>query len=527
MCSIVNDDVAPTITLIKEVVGGTAEVGDFSLYLGGNSVTSGVATTVFANTPYDIDEDGPSGYSFTSLTGDPECPGVLRGDVEADEGENITCTITNTRDTGTIIVHKIIDADGIIEGEGADADQTPGENWEMDVDGNDEDTSDPISQNTDSNGDTTFDPLNTGSYDVTETLQDGYDLVDAFCEGENGSSDGETIYAVELGTNDTVECTFLNSPNGSIHGQKWNDLDGNGEKDENEEFLSGWRIFIDENENQTWDEGEEYVFTDSGEELGWYWFEHLFPGTYTVCEETQDGWAQTSSPICHTVELPNGPNTCTSPEQLNVVFGETCDFGNQFVNPDLLITKTNNTGGADQSPGGNVTFTITVTATESAVLDAVVTDLPSLGFTYRPGSWSATKNGLPFAIPEPVYASPGTWNLGDMAEDDEIVLTYIADISSSIQNGLYRDLAWAAGTNILSEEVVANDETGVFVGTDVSVVKTDVSGASINVITEGEVLGASTELPATGASTLWLAIAGLLALAGVTFMILGIRRLHA
>ena len=92
---------------------------------------------------------------------------------------------------------------------------------------------------------------------------------------------------------------------------------------------------------------------------------------------------------------------------------------------------------------------------------------------------------------------------------------------------MYRDLAWAAGSNILSEEVVANDETGVFVGTDVNVVRTDVSGASINVITEGEVLGASTELPATGASTLWLAIAGLLALGGVTFVALGIRRLHA
>jgi hypothetical protein len=39
----------------------------------------------------------------------------------------VVCTYTNARDTGTIIVHKIIDPDGIIDGEGATDDQFPGD----------------------------------------------------------------------------------------------------------------------------------------------------------------------------------------------------------------------------------------------------------------------------------------------------------------------------------------------------------------------------------------------------------------
>jgi subtilisin-like proprotein convertase family protein len=46
---------------------------------------------------------------------------------------------------------------------------------------------------------------------------------------------------------------------GSVHGQKWNDLDGNGSKDEGEPGLSGWTIFIDQNGNGEFDS----VFTET------------------------------------------------------------------------------------------------------------------------------------------------------------------------------------------------------------------------------------------------------------------------
>ncbi|MGH2488269.1 MAG: prealbumin-like fold domain-containing protein, partial [Candidatus Limnocylindria bacterium] len=97
-CTITNDDEAPTITLIKSVTndnGGNAQPDEFALTLGGTGVLSGAATTVQANTPLAVDETLVDGYSFVSITGDPECPAVLGGTITADEGEDLTCTITN------------------------------------------------------------------------------------------------------------------------------------------------------------------------------------------------------------------------------------------------------------------------------------------------------------------------------------------------------------------------------------------------------------------------------------------------
>ena len=57
-CIITNDDIAPTITLYKEVInnnGGEAGPNDFGLTVGGNSVESGVPVSVQANTPIALD----------------------------------------------------------------------------------------------------------------------------------------------------------------------------------------------------------------------------------------------------------------------------------------------------------------------------------------------------------------------------------------------------------------------------------------------------------------------------------------
>lgn len=115
-CTITNDDSAPTLTLIKVVVndnGGNALPNDFNLTIGGNAATSGTAYPLNANTPYAINETLLSGYSFVSITGDAKCPAVLGGTVTLDEGENITCTITNDDQPGTLIVKKeVINDDG-------------------------------------------------------------------------------------------------------------------------------------------------------------------------------------------------------------------------------------------------------------------------------------------------------------------------------------------------------------------------------------------------------------------------------
>ncbi len=97
-CTITNDDVAPTITLNKVVdinYGGTAGVNDFGLTIGGTAVDSGDTLSVAANTPIALNEAGLPKYNFVSITGDAKCPAALNGTVTLDEGENISCTITN------------------------------------------------------------------------------------------------------------------------------------------------------------------------------------------------------------------------------------------------------------------------------------------------------------------------------------------------------------------------------------------------------------------------------------------------
>lgn len=171
----------------------------------------------------------------------------------------------------------------------------------------------------------------------------------------------------------------------------------------------------------------------------------------------------------------------------------------------LLLSKTNDTNGANMSPGDSVVYTLTVSTGDTAVDDVTVTDLLPYGFIYRPGSWTGTAT-------EPTYASPGVWQIGDMSSNQTIVLTYIADISGDQDPGIYQGLAWAEGT-YLGSQVLAN--TGLspeyFVWSDVRVNTDQQSGQEFGI---PRVLGAQTEiLPETGANTAWTYVA-LISLAG-------------
>lgn len=98
-CTITNNDLPGNITLIKNVInnnGGTATPNSaWGLRIDGNIVPNNTSVAVTANTPHTINEDGRAGYTFVSITGSPECPAVLGGTATLDEGEAITCTITN------------------------------------------------------------------------------------------------------------------------------------------------------------------------------------------------------------------------------------------------------------------------------------------------------------------------------------------------------------------------------------------------------------------------------------------------
>jgi hypothetical protein len=100
-CTITNNDIAPLITLVKSVDGGSADPDDFDVSIDGNIVTSGSSNSVTANTAHVIDEEATvPDYEFTSIDGisfkGVSCPGALEGTITLLPGDVVTCTITNT-----------------------------------------------------------------------------------------------------------------------------------------------------------------------------------------------------------------------------------------------------------------------------------------------------------------------------------------------------------------------------------------------------------------------------------------------
>ncbi|MEM9336485.1 MAG: DUF642 domain-containing protein [Patescibacteria group bacterium] len=94
-----------------------------------------------------------------------------------------------------------------------------------------------------------------------------------------------------------------------VDGYKWSDENGNGEKDDQEQYLPNWTIFASN--------GETEVSTTTDTE-GYYYF-WLPEGEWTISEANQIGWTQTA---------PEDPGVCVF-EYANG--GEyRCDFGNQF-----------------------------------------------------------------------------------------------------------------------------------------------------------------------------------------------------
>jgi hypothetical protein len=517
------------LKLVKVVDQGLGQPSDFTLTAtgtGGFSDAGNSTTfhTVKANTPYTLSESSLEGYS---QSGPWQCDGALQGNViMLLPNQNVTCTINNTRDTGSLVIQKIIDADG---NTATTDDQTLGESWEFNVNGQSADTDNPTPALTNSLGVVQFSPIKTGDYDVTETPQPGYELIDVNCN--SGEWYGNTVYGVSVpkeSVGGSVTCIFYNSPNGFIHGRKWDDVDGNGSRGQ-EDLLGDWTINLYKLNGENYDfiKSMNTVTDTQNPDFGWYWFNHLFPGEYKTCEVLQTGWQETyptDNNGCHLITIPdNNPDGFDEITNFIEQPKPAYDFGNQRINPILQISKSND--GSDKSPGDTVIYTLKIKVLNSEVLGVKVKDLLPKGFSFD-HIVSVTLNGSPITLGDPGYHSPGTYDLGDMNIDDEVIIQYQARIDGSQEFGLYKDLAWAKGTYIsVSHNTVlalAQTEGYVdtnFVGTAVRVNGNLTEGGNTNI--QGEVLGASTQLPSTGGNQIWLIMASILSLFGLLFMLLG------
>lgn len=108
--------------------------------------------------------------------------------------------------------------------------------------------------------------------------------------------------------------------------------------------------------------------------------------------------------------------------------------------------------------------------------------------------------------------------IGNMQANQTIILTYIAQINDSVENGIYPDLAWAEG--ILGEDqVYANEDNDIFVGSKVIVDK-NANPSVVLSAPKNSVLGASDEkiLPATGANLIWIKLSVMLMFVGLSLV---------
>lgn len=145
-----------------------------------------------------------------------------------------------------------------------------------------------------------------GTYTITETVpNEEWRLVHIACEydgdsvGESAPPSGETV---TLDAGDTVTCTFtnINRDITIITGYKWEDLDGDGKKDEGEPGRKNWNIALGRAGDPVPDHGgpetipiEIVALSLTGSD-GWYYLPVTESGQYKVFEEKRDGWATTN-----------------------------------------------------------------------------------------------------------------------------------------------------------------------------------------------------------------------------------------
>lgn len=99
------------------------------------------------------------------------------------------------------------------------------------------------------------------------------------------------VYSGSLGQVNVYDLQLSAIPQvGAISGFKWNDVNGDGLRQESEPGIPGWQIFIDQNSNLTYDVGEPVAVTDAS---GFYSFPSLPYGTHTVAETIPLNYVQT------------------------------------------------------------------------------------------------------------------------------------------------------------------------------------------------------------------------------------------
>ncbi len=316
-----------TITIIKDVVNALdpndQTTFDFTLsgtaadtfVLGDNgqkvytSATAGSYTVSEArDTNYDTQMVCTSDLDGFTYTGDH-----LANDsyvsFDLHNNESISCTFTNTRNVGALKVRKALDVQGT--GQYAIDDtlaNSLGFRWGF------------VGEPTTHLMHEIINPIASGAHTVTENdgAVAGYHFTGWYTTNSVGASqyscsnpEGTTLPAtVTVPERDLVQLVFCNSRDtGDLRIKKYNDLNGNGQKDANEPYLIGWDFTVSQN-------GQTVATGTTNANDGDFLVIHGLPvGEYVVTETQQSGWVSTdpgTDPITKKVTVTAGTTTDVS-----------------------------------------------------------------------------------------------------------------------------------------------------------------------------------------------------------------------
>jgi hypothetical protein len=150
---------------------------------------------------------------------------------------------------------------------------------------------------TEPSGDYLFTNVAPGAYVVTETPQLGWT-----------AKEGNAGYAISVLSGDNITgLLFGNWRHASIAGEKYDDTNGNGQRDAGEPTLPGWDIHLDGADGM----GTPVHLVQTTDGVGAYNFGNLVPGHYTISEvlRVDEDWAQ-SEPVggTYVVDSRSGDN---------------------------------------------------------------------------------------------------------------------------------------------------------------------------------------------------------------------------
>ncbi len=409
---------APTgsITIVKDAQPNSSQ--SFSYTTTGNGLSNfslvddGINNTyytTFSNLTsgnYSITESPTTGWSLTNLScldnNSSQSVGSITSSTASlslTAGQNVTCTYTNTRDTGNIVINKTaIGGDDIF---GYAITGPSGYNSSQSIK-----TSSGI-------GTTGNIPVNTGSgYSVIEDtpLPAGWVPTSVVCN--NGTQNvSNTNFSVSKGQ--TVTCTFTNTKLAIITVEK-NMVGGTGTFN----FTGNFSGSIDTNGG---------TITES-----------VLPGTYVATESATTGWDLTD--ISCTGAGSGSGNLGNSTATFNVAAGqnETCTFTNtKYGSITVVKTTTNGDGTFDYTTTGGLTpstFSITTTGGNgsfpyNSVLPGnySITELTDASWQFNSlscisgntniATYSGTTAFFPFAAGENVTCTYGNTGLGTLIID--------------------------------------------------------------------------------------------------------------